>query len=119
MGLLACKEPSAQDVCRTCIGKCQALIQSASQPGLQCKEQCRQLQRFVKSVQSLLEDLSENGYADTSPEAKAVMAAVKLVRTCTAPNTRTCTTVANLLRWPSHVHATMALAMHCDHQQYE
>jgi hypothetical protein len=80
MGLLARKEPMVLEVCQGCIAKCQALVKAATQPGLQCKEQCKQLHRFARNVMVPLEDLIDNSYVEGSKEAKAVSNNIKHVR---------------------------------------
>eukprot|EP00892_Ulva_mutabilis_P003589 jgi/Ulvmu1/1601/UM111_0029.1 len=71
MNRLTKKQASVADVAGTCIVACKDLVRLAATPGIQYKDQCKQLLKFAKSLLIPLEDLSDNTYADANAEAKA------------------------------------------------
>ena len=83
MGLLNRKEASVQEVCEACLCKLRTLVTSSAQPGLQFKDECKQLHRFAKSVIIPLEDLSDNTFTAGSARAAAVRTNVKQVEAAT------------------------------------
>lgn len=71
MNRLAKKQASVADVAGACVNSCKELVKLASTPGIQYKDQCKQLVKFAKSLLIPLEDLSDNIYSDPAAEAKA------------------------------------------------
>lgn len=71
MNRLAKKHTTVADVAGKCIVACKDLVKLASTPGIQYKDQCKQLLKFAKSLLIPLEDLFDNVYSDPIVEAKA------------------------------------------------
>jgi hypothetical protein len=72
MNRLLKSEPTVGEISTKCIEKCRALMSDAAVPGIQYKDQVKQLAKFSKSLLIPLEDLLDNTYEDASLATKAV-----------------------------------------------
>lgn len=78
MNRLLKKHATVADVAGKCVLACKNLVKLGSTPGIQYKDQCKQLLKFAKSLLIPLEDLSDNIYADSQVEVNAAAALMKV-----------------------------------------
>lgn len=81
------RQASLLDANSRCMSKCKDLITKAVVPGIEYAHECKQLQRFAKSLLIPLEDLSDNVFTDAALEKKGMDSMCKVRRPvlCSVP----------------------------------